>query len=121
MLKQKILALPAAALLFVGLGLLPAHVGAQPGLDDPALAIESTADDEERARVRSELEQRDAERAQQRQQICDQARNEIKSKGDLPARRVTQVNEQGEVSRMTEEEFAAHMEKMRAAETENCQ
>jgi hypothetical protein len=48
-------------------------------------------------------------------------RAELQQMGDLPARRFMYTNEQGEPVRMSEEEHRAHLDKLRAAEAENCQ
>jgi hypothetical protein len=110
-----------AGLLLAGAGMLPAALVAQE-TDEPAPPAEVSAEEAEaREQVRSELEQKQAEHAQARQRICDQARAELQQMGDLPARRFMYTNEQGEPVRMSEEEHRAHLDKLRAAEAENCQ
>lgn len=75
---------------------------------------------EEKENIRKELEQRDAGRAEQRRENCEKARTEIQRVGELPARRVQRIDENGERSRMTEDDQKAHLDKMRTIETENC-
>jgi thioesterase domain-containing protein len=109
-----------AGVLLVGAWLLPAALAAEE-TDAPAAAAEISAEEaEEREQLRRELEQKEAARAQARQQICEQARAELQRMGDLPPRRFMYTNEQGEVVRMNEEEHRAHLDRLRAAEAENC-
>lgn len=120
MMNLRILAYAATGLLLGAAGWLPLAAQAQDDTD----ATAETADlalEEERARVRQALEQREADHAQQQQQICDQARAEIQRIAEVPPNSVMRKNEDGSVSRMTEEEHAAHLAKMRSAEGENCQ
>ncbi|HXG29615.1 MAG TPA: hypothetical protein VNJ47_12305 [Nevskiales bacterium] len=107
-----------AGLLLAGAGLLPAVLAAEE-TDAPPDEV-SAEEAEAREQVRRELEQKEAARAQARQQICDQARAELQRMGDLPPRRFMYTNEQGEVVRMSEEEHRAHLDRLRAAEAENC-
>ncbi len=120
MMKRNVLAQAIAGLLLGAACWLPLAAPAQEG-GEAAPAMTDPALEEERARVRKELEQREAERNQQRQAICEQARAEIQRIADVPPRSVMRTNEDGSTSRMTEEEHAAHLGTLRTAETENCQ
>ncbi len=108
--------------MLAGAAILPAALAAQEA-DEPVLSADMPVEEqlEEREQVRHELEQKDAAQAQARQRICDQARAELQQMGDLPARQFMYKNEQGEPVRMNEEEHRAHLDKLRAAEAENCQ
>ena len=86
----------------------------------PAISDGAT-DTEEREAIRQELEQREATRAEQRRLSCEKARSEIQRVGELPARRVQRIDENGQQVRMTEDDQKAHLEKMRTIEAENCQ
>jgi hypothetical protein len=93
----------------------------EPAVDTaPAAPVPADTGDEH-TQVRDELQQREDARAQARQQNCAHARSELQRLGDVPARNVFRTTEDGSTARMTEEEHAAHLAKMRAAETENCQ
>jgi hypothetical protein len=87
----------------------------------PTAPASPDADSDEHTQVRDELQQRETERAQLLQQNCESARAELQRLGDVPARNVFRTMEDGSPARMTEEEHAAHLAKMRAAEIENCQ
>ncbi len=87
----------------------------------PAEPVITNTEGDEHIQVRDQLQQREDERAQLRQQNCASARAELQRLGDVPARNVFRKTEDGSTARMTEEEHAAHLAKMRAAETENCQ
>jgi hypothetical protein len=120
MMNPRILFYATTGFLVGAAGWLPMAAHAQEGTD-AAVEAADPALEEERAQVRQELEQRETERTEARQQNCENARAELQRLADLPPRRVTHVNESGEVARMTEEEHAAHIEKLRSAESENCQ
>jgi lipopolysaccharide biosynthesis regulator YciM len=94
-----------------------------PVADTPAAETvnEPTPEDEEaQARLRQELEQREAEKAQARRQNCEQARAQLAQVVDMPPRNVRQTLEDGTISRMTEEEHKAYVEKLRAVEAQDC-
>jgi len=122
---MQILRLSALAVTTLAIGalvLMPVMTGAQEAVEPaPDASAQAQALEEEQARVREEIERNEAERAQARQKNCETARAELERLSDLPARNVLQTTEDGTVTRMTEEEHAAHLEQWRKAEAENCQ
>lgn len=121
MMKLGIIANSIATLLLAATSLLPMVVHAQEAGAEAQMEPVDPALEEERAKVREELQQREADHAQQRQLICDQARAEIARLKDVPPNSVMRPSEDGSASRMTEAEHAEHMATLHKSEAENCQ
>jgi hypothetical protein len=113
---------PAIALLVSGLlAMTPAlAIADETPAVEPDASAQPPVDEEARARTLKELERRDAERAQALQQNCEQARAQLQQIVDMPPRNVRQTQPDGTVTRMTEEEHKAYIEKLHGIEAESC-
>lgn len=85
-----------------------------------AAGVTDDPDAEAKEKIREDLLKRDQARATQRQEHCERARAEIKRLSDVPARNVMRTDAEGNITRSTEEELQAELEKLRKVETENC-
>ena len=77
-------------------------------------------DAEAKEKIREDLLKKEQARAAQRRKNCEFAQTEIKRLADIPPRNVMKTDAEGNITRSSEEDLQADLEKLRKVEAENC-